>query len=113
MRADTLWQQFLLVGKFVNFNYYHCRLLPANHQNSCFVKCMKMMYNGKVQLYYLTKGLKSFSSMISSMDSENFLTIVANILSDIIDVKHNGFLSCQNIDIAFEHIFPLMSWLLI
>lgn len=73
--------------------------------NSCFVKCMKMMYNGKVQLYYLTKGLKSFSSMISSMDSENFLTIVANILSDIIDVKHNGFLSCQNIDIAFEHIY--------
>lgn len=73
--------------------------------NSCFVKCMKMLYNGKVQLYYLTKGLKSFASMIPSMDSESFLTIVANLLSDIIDVKHNGFLSCQNIDIAFERIY--------
>ena len=73
--------------------------------NSCFVKCMKMMYNGNVQLYYLTKGLKSFGSMISSMDSESFLTIVANLFSDIIDVKHNGFLSCQNLDIAFEHIY--------
>lgn len=73
--------------------------------NSCFVKCMKMMYNGKVQLYYLTKGLKAFASMIPSLDSESFLTIVTNLLSDIIDVKHNGFLSCQNIDIAFERIY--------
>ena len=73
--------------------------------NSCFVKCMKMMYNGKVQLYYLTKGLKSFASMIPSLDADNFLTIVSNLLSDIIDVKHNGFLSCQNIDISFERIY--------
>lgn len=73
--------------------------------NSCFVKCMKMMYNGKVQLYYLTKGLKSFASMISSLDADSFLTIVSNMLSDIIDVKHNGFLSCQNIDISFERIY--------
>ena len=73
--------------------------------NSCFVKCMKMTYNGKVQLYYLTKGLKSFASMLPTLDSESFLTIVANLLSDIIDVKLNGFLSCQNIDIAFERIY--------
>ena len=73
--------------------------------NSCFVKCMKMMFNGKLQLFYLTKGLKTFSSMIPSMDSESFLTIIANLLSDIINVNLNGFLSCKNIDIAFEHIF--------
>ena len=73
--------------------------------NSCFVKCMKMMYNGKVQLYYLTKGLKSFASMLPSMDADSFLTIVSNLLSDIIDVKHNGFLSCQNIDISIERIY--------
>ena len=73
--------------------------------NSCFVKCMKMMFNGKVQLYYLTKGLKSFESMIPALDAESFLTIVANLFSDIIDVKQNGFLSCQNIDIAFERIY--------
>jgi len=73
--------------------------------NSCFVRCMKMMYNGRVQLYYLTKGLKSFASMIPTMEPESFMTIVSNMLSDIIDVKHNGFLSCQNIDIAFERIY--------
>lgn len=72
---------------------------------SCFVKCMKMMYNGKVQLYYITQSLKTFSSMIPSLDTESFLTIVSNLFSDIIEVKHNGFLSCQNIDISFEHIY--------
>ena len=73
--------------------------------NSCFVKCMKMMCNGQVQLYYITKGLKSFASMLPSLDADSFLTVVANLLSDIIDVKHNGFLSCRNIDIAFERIY--------
>ena len=79
--------------------------VQQSQANSCFVKCMKMMYNGKVQLYYLTKGLKTFASMLPTLDSESFLTIVANLLSDIIDVKLNGFLSCQNIDIAFERIY--------
>lgn len=76
-----------------------------NQTNSCFVRCMKMLYNGKVQLYYLTKSLKSFALMIPTLDADSFLTIVANLFLDIIDVKHNGFLSCQNIDISFEHIY--------
>lgn len=73
--------------------------------NSCFVRCMKMMFNGKVQLYYLTKGLKPFSSMLPTLEADSFLTIVANLLSDIIEVKSNGFLSCQNIDVSFERIY--------
>ncbi len=73
--------------------------------DNCFVKCMKMMYNGKIQLYYLTKGLRTFSTMIPSLDADSFLTIVSNLFTNVIDVKHNGFLSCQNIDISFERIY--------
>ena len=73
--------------------------------NNCFVKCMKMMFNGKLQLFYHTKGLKPFASMVPSMDAESFLTIMSNLFSDIISVNRNGFLSCKNIDIEFEHIF--------
>lgn len=76
-----------------------------NQANSCFVKCMKMLYNGKIQLFYHTKSLKPFSTMISSLDPDNLLTIVANVFNDIIDVRHNGFLSCQNIDVSFERIY--------
>ena len=70
-----------------------------------FIKCMKLLYNGKVQLYYLTNGYKSLTNMLPSLDAESFLTIVANLFADIIAVKNNGFLSCQNIDISAEHIF--------
>lgn len=73
--------------------------------NSNFVKCMKMLYNGKAQMLYLTANLKPFLSMIPSLDSDSFMTICANLLAAIIDVKQNGFLTCQNIDIAFEKIF--------
>ena len=76
-----------------------------SQSNSCFVKCMKMLYNGKIQLYYVTNSLKPFASMLPSLDSDSFLTITANLFADIIDVKQNGFLSCQNIDISFERIF--------
>lgn len=97
-----------------NFSYIlrdNSTFLPTEYKvlqsqiDSCFVKCMKMIHNGKIQLYYLTKSLKSFATMISSLDDESLLTIVANLILNIIEVKHNGFLSCQNIDISFEHIF--------
>lgn len=73
--------------------------------NSCFVRCMKMTYNGNVQLYYLTNGLKKFSSLIPTIDAESFLVVVSNLLSDILEVKSIGFLSCQNIDVSFERIY--------
>lgn len=73
--------------------------------NSSFVKCMKMYYNGQIQLYYITHALKPLSAMLHGMDSQSFLTVASNLFTNIIDVKHNGFLSCQNIDISLEHIF--------
>lgn len=73
--------------------------------NSCFVRCMKMMFNGKIQLYYITDGLKSLSALLPSLDPDSFLTIVSNLFADIIEVKSNGFLSCRNIDLAFDNIY--------
>ena len=73
--------------------------------DGCFVKCMKMMYNGKIQLYYLTDRLKPILNILPSLDSESFLDIMLNLISNVINVKQNGFLSCQNIDISFEHIY--------
>ena len=76
-----------------------------SQKNNCFVRCMKMLYNGKIQLYYHVGPYKPFSSLLSTLDADRFITIISNILSDIIEVKNNGFLSCRNIDISFEHIF--------
>lgn len=73
--------------------------------NNCFLKCMKVIYNGKIQLLYLTESMKPLSTMMEDLDINSFFTIVSNLLSNIIDVKNNGFLSCQNINISFDKIY--------
>lgn len=76
-----------------------------NQASGCFVRCMKMLYNGKIQIYYLTNHLKPLANLIPTLDPERFLDIVINLFSNILKVKSNGFLSCQKVDISFEHIY--------
>lgn len=73
--------------------------------NRGFVKCMKMLYNGKIQLYYLTGSCKTFASLFPVLDADSFMVVCANLFADIINVKNNGFLNCRNIDISFEKIY--------
>lgn len=97
-----------------NFSYIlsdNSCFLPTEYKvlqsqgNSCFVRCVKMTYNGKIQLYYMSGALRTFSSMLPSMGADNFLTVVSNLFRDVIDANNNGFLSCQNIDISFDKVF--------
>ncbi len=76
-----------------------------SQEDGTFIKCVKALFNGKVQLYYLTDGYKSLESVLYSLDSKTFLNIVKNLLDDIISVKSNGFLSCQNIDLSLNQIY--------
>ncbi|MGN1139426.1 MAG: FHA domain-containing protein [Ruminococcus sp.] len=73
--------------------------------NNCFVKCMKMYFNGKIQLFYLTNTHVSMLSILPKLNPESFLSVVVNLFGSIIEAKNNGFLSCKNIDISFDHIF--------
>lgn len=76
-----------------------------NQVNSGFIKCMKMLYNGKTEFFYISDNFKTFESMFVSINTETFMTISANLFDNIIKVKNNGFLSCQNINISFDKIF--------
>ena len=66
---------------------------------------MKLLYNGKIQFYFLVNEYKPLSNMIPALDGDGFMKILANVFSNVLAVKQNGFLSCQNIDIALEKIF--------
>lgn len=88
-------------GAFLSTEY---KVLQSQ-TNDHFVRCMKMLYNGRVQLYYLTGQCKPLSELVPGLDAESFMVICANLFADIIDVKSNGFLSCQNIDISFSCIY--------
>jgi len=76
-----------------------------SQKDSSFIQCTKMLFNGKLQLYYLTKGYKSLMSIMGNIDADTFMTIAESLISDITEVKNNGFLSCQNIDVSFERIY--------
>lgn len=73
--------------------------------NSIFLKCMKMYFNGNIQLFYLTKTYIPLISILPKLNSESFLSIVSNLFGCIIEAKNHGFLSCKHIDISLDHIF--------
>lgn len=74
-------------------------------QSNHFIKCAKVLYNGKIKLIYFTAMHKSLKNMLPSLDGNTFLTIIANLLNCIIEIKNNGFLNCQDIDFSFDKIF--------
>lgn len=86
---------------FLPFEYKVLR----SQSSDCFVRCVKMLYNGKVQLYYLVDKFRPLSKLLPQLTPDKFLTIITNLFTNVITVRKNGFLNCQNIDISFEHIY--------
>lgn len=70
-----------------------------------FIKCMKMLHNGKTQFYYAPGEYKRLKNLIRSISSENARIIITNFLKDIVEIKNNGFLSYRNIDFSLDKIF--------
>lgn len=76
-----------------------------------FVPCMRAQYNGKIQLCYLVDEWQALSAILQEVKAETLVTIIINFLHDIFEVKNNGFLRCQNIDLSWEKVFVDMNTL--
>lgn len=79
-----------------------------NQTNEIFIRCMKMLYNGKIELYYLTDDYCSLVSILEDEDAEQdkLITICMNLFKNIIEIKkEDDFLKCENIDISLDKIF--------
>lgn len=76
-----------------------------SQNGSEFVNCMSVLFNGKSQLLYMPGELKTLISMSRGIDEEDFITIIANLLGCVADIRKNGFLSCQNIEVASDKIY--------
>lgn len=70
-----------------------------------FAKCMKMQYNGCLQLLYLTGEGRSLAALLPTLNADSFMTVAADLIQSILQVKTNGFLSCCNTDIRFDRIY--------
>ena len=76
-----------------------------SQKKDCFVRSVRMTHNGQIQLYYLTSSYKSLSSLADTLNAGEFVTLVNNLFTNVLDVRDNGFLSCKNIDISFDRIY--------
>ncbi len=72
---------------------------------SIFIRCIKMLYNGKTELYYLTKEYKSIYEIFHYLNQDKIISIIGNLYSGIAKVKSNGFLKCENIVGSLDHIY--------
>lgn len=92
---------------FVSTDY---KVLQSQN-NSIFVSCMKMMYNGKIELYYITDDFRPMSKMLDGIAYNILINIIVNLFESVIEVRDNGFLRSQNIDISWDKIFIVPSTL--
>ncbi|MBU3215896.1 FHA domain-containing protein [Clostridium estertheticum] len=76
-----------------------------NQEKNGFIKCVKVSHNGKTKLVYDISKYKSLKSLLHQLTPENFLSIVSRVLNIVSEVKHNGFMQCENIEVNLDKIF--------
>lgn len=74
-------------------------------QGSNLVQCAKVRYNGKIKLIYFTSEKKSLKNIAQALDTDSFITVIANLISSVNDIKSNGFLELSNLALTFDKIF--------
>lgn len=75
------------------------------NQPDTLIKCSKLLYNGKIKLIYFTANYIPFNSFAYSADLNLATAITANLINSVVSIQQNGFLNCNNIDLAFDKIF--------
>lgn len=84
------------------------KVLQTQEKNG-FVKCVKVIHNGKIKLVYDISRYKSLQSLMNQITAEVFLTILSKLLNILDEVDNNGFMVCDNIHTSLDKIFIDMS----
>ena len=92
---------------FVNTDY---KVLQSQ-SNDFFLKCMKMTHNGNIEFYYVTDEYVPISNIINGVPADTLMNILLNLIGAVIEVRNNGFLSFQNIDMEWHRVYVDMNTL--
>lgn len=76
-----------------------------NQNSGIFVKCVKMTKNGHIDLLYMTEEYRMLSSMLNGMDADRLVSIFTDLFANVIEIKNNGFLACQSVDLTWDKVF--------
>lgn len=80
------------------------KVLQSQEKNG-FIKCTKVIYNGKDKLVYDISKYKSLEVLLPSITPDIFILIVKNLIDVIVEVNNNGFMQYKNIEIDFNKVF--------
>lgn len=70
-----------------------------------FVPCMRVLFNGNVELYYVAEYYQTFSAVIRSASKDMVQRLVVELLACVADVMNNGFLSVDKLNLDWDKIF--------
>lgn len=76
-----------------------------NQEKNGLVKCGKLLQNGKIKLVYDVTRYKPLNIMLSQINRQNYLLIVARLYDVVKHIEENGFIRCENIEVSLEKIF--------
>lgn len=68
-----------------------------NQKDGFFIRCVKTKFNGCNQLYYSVKNYRTLAALAVRLDTVSFYSIVGNLLSNVVEMQNNGFLTCKNV----------------
>lgn len=76
-----------------------------HQQNSVFVDGCRILFNGKIQLYYFTNEYISLETEIKQVKEDEVIDLLINLYKSLIEVKNNGFLNLKSVVINLAHIY--------
>ena len=86
-----------------------------NQNNGLFIECVKVLYNGKTELYYITEGLRSLALMVKDMtpdmdspiaDYEYYVQVFGD-LNKVAETHINPLVQVRLLNEAGKDIPPL------
>lgn len=69
------------------------------------LRCARVRYNGRLKLIYFTEDFQSLSHIFTSLQTNGVYAVLYKLLTAVLKIRDNGFLSCTNVDISPECIF--------
>ena len=76
-----------------------------NLKNNGVLRCNKVVRNGLATLNYDLSGYEPLSKVIFSLSPDDFIIVFHNLIDVILEVKENGFMQCENIQLSLDKIF--------
>ena len=74
-------------------------------EDPCILKCVRVLYNGKIKLVYLTSAYRRLDQCLPGMKSGYYRTLAGALMKEVLFIRGNSILSCGCIDLSADRVF--------